>query len=122
MMLTFIGINYEFAQILLGKNCNVVIADLSLRPEAETLVSKYKDSSPRAVFVKTDVTSWESQAATFAETAASSPTKTIDIVITSAGVEPALAHQPTPSMQDEPTKPPTLTLDVNLIGTYYSTT
>ncbi|EMT67093.1 hypothetical protein NOF04DRAFT_16033 [Fusarium oxysporum II5] len=53
------GINYEFAQILLAKNCNVVIADLSLRPEAEALVLKYKDSSPRAVFVKTDVTSWK---------------------------------------------------------------
>ncbi|KAF4450055.1 3-hydroxybutyrate dehydrogenase [Fusarium austroafricanum] len=51
------GINFEFAQILLAKNCNVVIADLALRPEAQALVSKY-DKSPRAVFVKTDVTSW----------------------------------------------------------------
>ncbi|KAJ3534049.1 hypothetical protein NM208_g7709 [Fusarium decemcellulare] len=54
------GINLEFARILLEKNCNVVFADLSLRPEAKTLVAKYeqKGSSPRAIFVETDVTSW----------------------------------------------------------------
>ncbi|KAF5009049.1 hypothetical protein FDECE_4701 [Fusarium decemcellulare] len=54
------GINLEFARILLEKKCNVVFADLSLRPEAKTLVTKYeqKGSSPRAIFVETDVTSW----------------------------------------------------------------
>lgn len=38
----------------------MVIADLGLRPEAEALIAKHSDAgkSPRAVFVKTDVTSW----------------------------------------------------------------
>ena len=38
----------------------MVLADLALRPEADELLSRYdaKDKSPRAVFVKTDVTSW----------------------------------------------------------------
>lgn len=56
----WIGINLSFAALLLSKNCNVVLADLALRPEAETLVAKHNESnkSPRAIFVKTDVTSW----------------------------------------------------------------
>lgn len=54
------GINLAFANLLLSRNCNVVIANLSLRPEAEKLIAQYGglQSSPRAVFVQTDVTSW----------------------------------------------------------------
>ncbi|KAJ6439278.1 short chain dehydrogenase/reductase family oxidoreductase [Purpureocillium lavendulum] len=54
------GINLAFATLLLSRKCNVVIADLGLRPEAEALVSRYDDRQvhPRAVFVKTDVTLW----------------------------------------------------------------
>ncbi|KAK2057283.1 short chain dehydrogenase [Colletotrichum caudatum] len=54
------GINLCFAELLLAQGCNVVIADLSLRPEAKVLVSKHQDAGakPRAVFVETDVTSW----------------------------------------------------------------
>ncbi|KAF6782477.1 nad-dependent 15-hydroxyprostaglandin dehydrogenase, partial [Colletotrichum musicola] len=51
------GINFSFAELLLERGCNVVIADIALRPEAQDLVAKHQ-SSPRAVFVKTDVTSW----------------------------------------------------------------
>lgn len=40
------------------KNCNVVIADLGLRPEAQKLVDEYT-TQPRAVFVKTDVVMWD---------------------------------------------------------------
>ncbi|PMB67019.1 15-hydroxyprostaglandin dehydrogenase [NAD(+)] [Beauveria bassiana] len=49
--------------------CNVVVADIKLRPEAESLLSEYSssggggggssDGAPRAVFVKTDVSAWE---------------------------------------------------------------
>lgn len=35
----------------------MLIADLALRPEAEKLLEEYK-SSPKAVFVKTDVKEW----------------------------------------------------------------
>ncbi|KAK0926406.1 hypothetical protein LTR91_014437 [Friedmanniomyces endolithicus] len=55
------GINYSFAKLLLSRGCNVVIADLGLRPEAQKLVDEY--SSPtggkaRAVFVETNVVQW----------------------------------------------------------------
>lgn len=46
--------------MLLSRGCNVVLADLALRPEAEELVREHSDATKgsRAVFVKTDVTSW----------------------------------------------------------------
>jgi NAD(P)-dependent dehydrogenase (short-subunit alcohol dehydrogenase family) len=54
------GINLCFAKLLLEKGCNVVFADLALRPEAQTLVSQYtnKTSGAKAIFQKTDVTDW----------------------------------------------------------------
>lgn len=55
------GINLCFAKLLLEKGCNVVFADLTLRPEAQALVSQYtaENSSAKAIFQKTDVTDWE---------------------------------------------------------------
>jgi len=44
------GINYCFAKLLLENGCNVVIADLSLRPEAQELVSKYSSKGPFSNF------------------------------------------------------------------------
>ncbi|KAK1140218.1 hypothetical protein N8T08_010606 [Aspergillus melleus] len=52
------GINLSFARLLLENGCNVLIADLALRPEAKVVVDRYSTSTPRAVFQKTDVTSW----------------------------------------------------------------
>jgi len=52
------GINYCFASLLLSRGCSVLIADLSLRPEAESLIKEYSSGSPRAIFQKTDVTEW----------------------------------------------------------------
>lgn len=80
------GINLSFAALLLSRDCNVVFADLSLRPEAEALVAKYSDaaSSPRAVFVKTDVTSWPALSNMFSTTL--SEFGDVDIVCPGAGV------------------------------------
>lgn len=52
------GINYCFARSLLERNCNVLIADLGLRPEAQKLIDNYT-TQPRAVFVKTNVVDWD---------------------------------------------------------------
>lgn len=54
------GITLCFAKLLLSKGCNVVIADLTLRPESEALISQYALTSPgaNAVFHKSDVTDW----------------------------------------------------------------
>jgi len=52
------GINLCFAKLLLSKGCNVIFADLALRPEAKEVVDAHQNGSPRAVFQQTDVTDW----------------------------------------------------------------
>ncbi|KAF7118476.1 hypothetical protein CNMCM5793_008002 [Aspergillus hiratsukae] len=55
------GINFCFAKLLLENGCNVLIADLALRPEAQEVVNSYSGQSNtpnRAVFQKTDVVGW----------------------------------------------------------------
>ena len=54
------GICFSFAKLLLSKGCNVVIADIALRPEAEALLSEYPSTSAgtKAIFQKTNVTDW----------------------------------------------------------------
>ena len=47
------GINLAFASLLLRNKCNVVFADIALRPEAEKLVKDYSSGTEaRAVFQK----------------------------------------------------------------------
>ena len=50
------GICYHFAKVLLERGCNVVMADLALRPEAKELQKAFPS---RAVFQQTDVTKWD---------------------------------------------------------------
>ncbi|KAL6711585.1 hypothetical protein ACN47E_004519 [Coniothyrium glycines] len=88
------GINLSFTKLLLAKGCNVVLADLTLRPEAEALLSQYPSSpspsssspssSPRALFHKTDVTSWTSLSTTLSF--AISTFHTIDLFVPGAGI------------------------------------
>ncbi|KIW04608.1 uncharacterized protein PV09_04356 [Verruconis gallopava] len=79
------GINYCLAKQLLERNCSVLIADLSLRPEAQDLVDKYSSrSGPRAVFHKTDVADWTQLQASFE--AAKKEFGGLDIVGPGAGV------------------------------------
>jgi NAD(P)-dependent dehydrogenase (short-subunit alcohol dehydrogenase family) len=81
----FTGINLEFARILLKNGANVVIGDLSLRPEAQKLFDEYNgDHGPKALFVKTDVTSWSDLNHLFQKT--EEQFGTFDIVCPGAGV------------------------------------
>ncbi|KAL8709134.1 MAG: hypothetical protein Q9225_007500, partial [Loekoesia sp. 1 TL-2023] len=54
------GINLAFARLLLRKQCNVVFADLALRPEAKEVVAAHSSSPSRAraVFQETNVREW----------------------------------------------------------------
>ena len=52
------GINLAFARLLLEKKCNVIFADITLRPEAREVLHQYANRTPRAVFQETDVTEW----------------------------------------------------------------
>jgi len=91
------GICLSFAKLLLENGCNVLIADLALRPEAQVVVDKYaakSSSSARAVFQETDVTDWLQLERMFK--VAEQEFGEIDIVCPGAGVfEPvslAIAH------------------------------
>ncbi|KAL5115447.1 hypothetical protein ACEQ8H_006669 [Pleosporales sp. CAS-2024a] len=61
------GINFSFASLLLSKGCSVLLADLTLRPEAQALIAQYSDAARRvrAVFCQTDVTDWTQLARMF---------------------------------------------------------
>lgn len=80
------GINLAFAKLLLENGCNVLIADLTLRPEAQEVVHKHSASSsrPHAVFQKTDVTDWKQLEVMFE--VAEKEFGEIDIVCPGAGV------------------------------------
>lgn len=70
---------------MLKNGANVAIGDLSLRPEAEKLVDEYSHGDgPKAVFVKTDVTSWSDLNNLFRK--AKEEFGTFDIVCPGAGV------------------------------------
>ena len=60
------GICLEFTKLLLENNCNVVVADLSLRPEAEPVINGTgSQGKAKAAFIKTDVTDWKQLRAAF---------------------------------------------------------
>lgn len=79
-----LGINLSFAQRLLDNGCNVLIADLGLRPEAQVLVDKHTAAPARAIFQQTDVTDWQQLERMFE--VAEKEFGEIDIVCPGAGV------------------------------------
>lgn len=81
------GINLSFASALLAKGCNVVFADLALRPEAKQVVDSHaapQDGRGRAVFQETDVRDWSQLERMFVT--AEKEFGGIDIVCPGAGV------------------------------------
>lgn len=81
------GINLSFAKLLLENGCNVLFADLALRPEAQAVVNQYtakSNDSPRAVFQKTDVIDWSQLEEMFE--VAEQEFGEVDIVVPGAGV------------------------------------
>jgi NAD(P)-dependent dehydrogenase (short-subunit alcohol dehydrogenase family) len=82
----YTGINFCFAKLLVSKGCNVMIADLALRPESQGFVDECGskgESEPRAAFVKTDVTVWSELDAMFR--ACYSEFGALDVVCPGAG-------------------------------------
>ncbi|KAH8901522.1 NAD(P)-binding protein [Thozetella sp. PMI_491] len=113
------GINLAFAKLLLRNSCNVVFADVALRPEAEELVKVHRGSSngAQAIFHKTDVTNWVELKSMF--DAAQRTFGGADIVCPGAGVyEPPFSNfwiRPgTGVSKDDPTKGRYAAMDINL--------
>lgn len=83
-----LGISLAFSRFLLEKGCSVIIGDLRLSAEAETLLQEFphpsSDGKPSAIFQKTNVVSWP-QLTSLWDTAVKE-FSTIDIVVPGAGV------------------------------------
>ncbi|KAF5704318.1 3-hydroxybutyrate dehydrogenase [Fusarium mundagurra] len=90
------GINLAFASSLLAKGCNVVLADLALRPEAQKVLQEHQKDTKLgfhgiAVFQETDVRDWLQLERMF--TTAQQHFGRIDIVCPGAGVyEPPFSN------------------------------
>ncbi|KAL2833149.1 transmembrane amino acid transporter protein-domain-containing protein [Aspergillus pseudoustus] len=111
------GINLSFAKQLLENGCNVLIADLGLRPEAQELVNKYSSGNPRAVFLRTDVTVWKQLEQMFV--VAEKEFGEVDVVCPGAGVyEPHWSNfwRPpgSPASRDAPDSDRYALVDINL--------
>jgi 5'-hydroxyaverantin dehydrogenase len=78
-------------------------------------------ASSRVKFIHASTTSWDSQLAAFKATLAWTSSR-LDIVIPNAGVPGTLSKASFSDLSplDDPPKPPTLALEVNLIGVYYT--
>ena len=59
------GIGLAFTRLLLANNCNVLLADLTLRREASALITEHQTGSARALFHRTDVSTWPSLTSMF---------------------------------------------------------
>ncbi|KAL3493243.1 transmembrane amino acid transporter protein-domain-containing protein [Aspergillus germanicus] len=111
------GINLSFAKQLLESGCNVLIADLGLRPEAQELVNKFSSGNPRAVFLRTDVTVWKQLEQMFV--VAEKEFGEVDVVCPGAGVyEPHWSNfwRPpgTSASRDAPDSDRYALIDINL--------
>ncbi|KAM0541756.1 hypothetical protein ACHAPJ_013113 [Fusarium lateritium] len=83
------GIGHALVRLLLAAGCSVVVADLRLRPEAETTLKEYPHPAtecdkPSAIFCKTDMADWSQISALWKTTL--EKFGQIDIVVSSAGV------------------------------------
>ncbi|RBR15851.1 hypothetical protein FVER53590_10881 [Fusarium verticillioides] len=115
------GINLAFAEQLLIGGCEVLFADLALRPEAQKLVDAYSSgaaSTSRAVFQQTDVTNWSHLERMFER--AEEEFGDIDIVCPGAGVyEPSFSsfwYPPgTPQSKDALHGGRYASIDINLV-------
>ncbi|MCJ1352807.1 MAG: hypothetical protein MMC33_002791 [Icmadophila ericetorum] len=122
------GINYSFTSSLLSHGCNVLLADLALRPEAQALLSKYSSkpefngtdhgASAHAVFLKTDVREWKQLEQMFE--VAEKEFGGVDIVCPGAGVfEPSFSsfwYPPgTSESKDAPDSNSYASIEINLI-------
>jgi len=86
------GICLEFTKRLLSSGCNVLVADLAMRPEVEEEL-KTLGSAAKVAYVKTDVTKWDQLQRAF--DSAMQNFGQLDIVVPGAGVfEPVRCCSP----------------------------
>jgi 3-hydroxybutyrate dehydrogenase len=96
------GICLAFTKLLLSHNCNVLIADLKLTPEAEEVIAgnDCEAGMGRVLFKKTDVTDWKELQAAFDTTL--EEFGHLDIVCPGAGIIDPVFHLSSPASLNSP--------------------
>ena len=102
----------------------VTIADVQDKL-GEEVVAKLTAEGQKVSYVHCDITNWESSMAAFKHAIDFSPSKTLDIVALYAGVggkqRNLVEHTKSGDPNSDPVAPTHLAIDVNLLGSYYST-
>ncbi|KAF8244232.1 NAD(P)-binding protein [Wilcoxina mikolae CBS 423.85] len=107
------GMGLALAKDLLAKDWRVSLLDVS--PKGPSITAEL---GPNAIYHHCDVSSWESQAATFASTF--EKWGRIDFAALNAGIDDKDdLYGPTADEKGDPVKPGLKTIDVNLIGVFY---
>ncbi|KAH8695620.1 hypothetical protein BGW36DRAFT_429489 [Talaromyces proteolyticus] len=105
------GLGLAYMQALIAAGAFVVNGDIN--PPSVAI------PSDKGVFVKCDVSSWHEQVNVFRRAKEKSPNGNIDVVIANAGI---YGPDTLDGLSDEePTKPNTAILNVNLVGVIYTT-
>lgn len=108
------GLGEAYVRALSAAGCHVVVADIDAAA-GQALA----DELLNALFVKTDVTDWDSQVSLFAKAIEFSPTDKIHHVVANAGTigkdDIFFVNEPTPM------KPDLRVIDINLVGALYTT-
>ena len=101
----------------------VTIADVQDKL-GEEVVAKLTAEGQKVSYVHCDITDWDSSVAAFKHAIEFSPSKTLDVVALYAGVgsaQPNLVdHTKSGDPKSEPVAPTHKAIDVNLLGSYYS--
>lgn len=125
------GLGLAMARHFAAQGDRVVILDVNAETGAAAAAEVSSSSSsaahPQATavsFRKCDISSWDSQAATFKAVYHQEAGGRIDVVMANAGISEQgasslLAWDEGEGEEDEPTQPRLRTLDVNLVGTIY---
>jgi 5'-hydroxyaverantin dehydrogenase len=116
------GIGLTLATALQRAGAKVTIADANhaLAIGATRNLHLQLTSSHEVECVECDVRSWELQKHAFEKAAKRSDRNTVDIVVSAAGIRTEIGNMPKPVPGSKPEQPPTGTLDINLVGTYYT--
>lgn len=116
------GIGLASATAFAEAGAYVTLADISTEA-GEEAAKTLSDKGYHVQFITTDATSWESQTAAFKAAIAFAPSKSIDLVVASAGVTGQDMRRwldAQPSKDADPAPPGTAALDINLTGVYYT--
>lgn len=102
------GINFAFARMLHGRGCNVLVADLRLRPENAALIDTINTQAgangPRIVFQETDVTNWKHLDRAFDRVEKEFGT-TADLVCAGAGIYEPVGFDPKAAYSSKASSP-----------------